>query len=43
MNLELQHKHILLWVFPAYFSHLVKNYSEIITKENLNKNIDNFY
>ena len=29
---------------PAYFSHLVKNYSEIITKlENLNKNIDNFY
>jgi 5'-3' exonuclease len=29
---------------PAYFSHLVKNYIEIITKlENLNKSIDNFY
>ena len=29
---------------PAYFSHLVKNHSEIITKlENLNKSIDNFY
>ena len=29
---------------PSYFSHLVKNHSEILkTIDNLNKNIHNFY